>query len=147
MAYSTGDYEEPDYKAGVAWSDTLLPANGGSYKRVFKLDTAGVWRQPNHEEILYLLQSEKSAWPNYVYSQVFAPGVPSITQDDGRWYLYFAGLLPSDAPIQPGTQLFEPSHRRPFFVKLNVNIPASATVEATLTRTSQAGLRQSINRK
>ena len=76
MAYSTGDYEETDYKAALAYSDTLLPANGGSYKRILAVDTAGIWGQPGHDEVVYLLQAEKSAWPNYVHSQVLAPGVP-----------------------------------------------------------------------
>ena len=46
LAYSTGCYLETDYKAGVAWSDTFLPAPGTFYKKMFKLDTTGVWGSP-----------------------------------------------------------------------------------------------------
>ena len=46
LIYSTGDYMESDYKAGVAWSDTLIPANGGHYRKVLQEDVAGVWGQP-----------------------------------------------------------------------------------------------------
>ena len=132
MAYSTGDYEEPDYKSGLAFSDTFLPTASSSYKRVLKLDTIGIWNQPGHEEVLYLLQAEKPLWPNYVASQVKAPGVPSVVHDrSGRYFLYFAGFLPSEATIDPNTGFFKPALRRPFFITLNVNIPANTTVEGT----------------
>ena len=132
LAYSTGCYILSDYKAGVAWSDTFLPAPGAFYKKMTLLDTAGIWGQPNHMEVQYLLQSQESAWPNYVASQVIAPGVPSIVEDQsGDWYLYFAGYAPSDAPIDPETGYYVPTHRRPYFVKLQITIPAGTTVAAT----------------
>ncbi len=132
MAYSTGAYDEPDYKTGLAWSDTLLPQGGASYKKILKLDTAGVWGQPDHEEVQYLLQAQKPAWPNFVASQVIAPGVPSVVQDEkGAWYLFFAAYLPGDSYTDSTTGLFKPDFRRPFFVKLNVNIPADTTVANT----------------
>ncbi len=130
MAYSTGAFDETDYKAGVAWSDTFLPAAGGSYRRVLLPDTAGVWGQPNHAEVRYLLQAQESAWPNYVAAQVLAPGVPSIVERDGAWYLCFAGFDPADAPVDPATGYFVPGHRRPYYVRLNVAVPAGAAVAA-----------------
>jgi hypothetical protein len=132
LAYSTGAYDQPNYKAGVAWSDTFLPADGSSYKKMLREDAAGVWGQPNHLEVQYLLQSQESDWPNYVASEVLAPGVPSIVEDeDGSWFLYLAGYDPSDAPTVPGTADFNPSHRSPFFLRLQIEVPAGATVATT----------------
>jgi hypothetical protein len=34
LAYSTGAFETAGYKAGVAWSDTLLPEPGNTYRKV-----------------------------------------------------------------------------------------------------------------
>ncbi len=134
MGYSDGSYDLPNYKAALAWSDTFLPPAGSYYIKALKTDTAGVWGQPNHAEVQYILQSYESAWPNYVASQVLAPGVPSLEQDaTGQWYLFFAGYAPSDAPPSPtkGSQFYDGSHRRPFFIKVQVNIPAGATVAGT----------------
>ena len=131
MAYSTGAYDQPDYKAGIAWSDTFLPPSGSYYRRVQKTDVTGVWGQPNHAEVQYLLQAQESAWPNYVASQVLSPGVPSIVTDSsGKYYLFFAGYAPSDAPIL-STGLYDGSHRRPFYINLQVDIPAGAAVATT----------------
>lgn len=133
MAYSTGDYQQLNYKTGIAYSDTLLPREGEMYRRILQKDTAGVWGQAGHSEIRYLLQSQQSAWPNYVAAQVFSPGVPSIVQEpSGKYFLYFDGFLPSDAPKSknaPRTS-FDPKHRRPFYVPLNVNVPTDGIVEA-----------------
>jgi hypothetical protein len=130
LAYSTGDYQETDYKAGVAWSDTFIPAAGTTYQKVLKVDTAGVWGTAGNTEVQYLLQAQESGWPNYVAAQVLAPGVPSFVNDNGVWYMYFAGYSPSDAPTIANGD-FDPSHRRPYFVQLNINIPAGATAAGT----------------
>ena len=130
MAYSTGAYNETDYKAGIAWSDTFLPAPGSGYKRALKLDTAGAWGQPNHDEVQYILQAQIKDWPNYVGGQVQAPGVPSIVQDSsGDYRFFFAGYAPSVAPQSNG--LFDGNYRQPYYVRLNVNIPEGATVAGT----------------
>jgi hypothetical protein len=34
LAYSTGAYETAGYKAGIAWSDTILPEPGKTYRKV-----------------------------------------------------------------------------------------------------------------
>jgi hypothetical protein len=77
------------------------------------------------------MQAQVSAWPNYVGKAVLAPGVPAVIQDGQRWYLTFAGYLPSDAPTSPKTGDYVPSARRPFFAPLSVHIPADTTVAGT----------------
>ena len=132
MAYSTGAFDRSNYKAGVAWSDTFLPGAGNTYRKVVELDSAGVWGQPGHFEPLYLLQSQKPNWPNDVAAEVVAPGVPSIVADrDGGWILYFAGFAPSDAIADPTTGNFNAALRRPYFLRLRVDVPRDATVAAT----------------
>lgn len=131
MTYSVGTFNRPDYKAGIAWSDTFLPQPGSYYQRVQKTDTMGLWGQANHAEVQYLLQSQIAQWPNYVASQVLAPGVPAIVSDTtGAYYLTFAGYDPSDAPTD-SNGLYLGTHRRPYYVKLNVQIPAGSTVAST----------------
>ncbi len=132
MVYSIGDYAEINYKVGLAWSDTFLPPPGQFYRKLRKRDVAGVWGQPDHPEVNYLLQSQQSAWPNDVAAQVLAEGVGSIVKDDLLgWFLYFAALDPSDAPVDPKTGKYDTSHRRPYFLRLQVKIPQGATVAAT----------------
>jgi hypothetical protein len=128
MAYSTGAYNEPDYKIGLAWSDTFLPAAGGSYRRITMTDTNGVWGKAGQPEVKYLLQSQEANWPNYIADTVMAPGVPAVVQDGQSWYLTFAGYLPSDAKPDPKTGHYDPSIRRPYYAPVSVDIPAGATV-------------------
>ena len=126
MTYSDGTYDRTSYKAGIAWSDTFLPAAGSYYKRVQKPDTAGLWGRSNHAEVLYLLQSQVPQWPNYVADRVAAPGVPAIVADaDGTYYLTFAGYDPADSPTN-ASGLFMGSHRRPYYVRLKVQVPAGS---------------------
>ncbi len=130
MAYSTGAFNETDYKTGVAWSDTFLPEPGSNYKRALKLDAAGVWGQPDHYEVQYLLQAQIKGWPNYVAGQVQAPGVPSIVKDgSGVYRLFFAGYAPTVKPQADGS--FNGSFRQPYLIDLNIHIPAGATVAGT----------------
>lgn len=127
MAYSTGAFNERDYKSGLAWSDTLIPPHGSSYRRILRKDTAGVWGKPGGTEVDYLLQSQEKAWPHYAADRVVAPGVPSVVDNGGKWNLYFAGYLPTDAPVLPDGH-FDASHRRPYVMPLKVDIPGSASV-------------------
>jgi hypothetical protein len=133
MAYSTGDYQQLNYKTGIAYSDTLLPKTGETYRRVLQRDADGVWGDAGNREVRYLLQSQKKEWPNYVGSQVFAPGVPSIVEEpSGKYFLFFDGFLPSDAPPAknaPDTS-YDPTHRRPFYLPLKISVPANVRVEA-----------------
>jgi hypothetical protein len=119
MAYSTGSYESP-------WSDSLL----GTYKKVLQQDTSNVWQNPTPEsEVVYLLQAQQAAWPNYVKTTVQGPGVPSLVQyPTGTWYLYFAGYDPS-VPLNSG--MYDPKLRQPYAMRLNVSIPSGATVAGT----------------
>ena len=132
MAYSTGAYNRVNYKAGVAWSDTFIPASGKTYRKVVQQDAAGVWGQPGHFEPLYLLQSQEPKWPNDIVGQVVAPGVPSIVEDRvGGYVLYFAGFAPSDATSDPTTGNFDAELRRPFFLRLHAAVPREAKVATT----------------
>ena len=126
LIYSTGAYQQVDYKAGVAWSDTLMPAPGSRYRKVLEADVQGVWGQPSRPEVRYLLQSQLSNWPNFTAGQVISPGVASAVEaPSGAWRLYFAGFDLSDRPpAAPG------SHRRPYFVGLRAAVPLGKTAAA-----------------
>lgn len=132
IIYSAGTYIEPNYKTGIAWSDTFLPASSAGYTKITQLDSSGLWGQANHDEVLYLLQAQVSGWPNYVASQVLAPGVASMAQaSNGTWYLYFNGLDPNDAAIDPTTGMYVKNIRRVYYIPLTVNVPTSGTVAGT----------------
>ncbi|MBB5060037.1 hypothetical protein HDF16_004773 [Granulicella aggregans] len=132
LAYSTGNFQEPNYKAGLAWSDTFLPANGGQYQKAEFQDTSGLFSQGNHSEGYYLLQNQINSYPNYE-TQVLAPGVPSVLLDSsGNYYMFFAGYDPNDHPLASGSSTdYDGSHRRPYFVKLDIAVPSGTTVAAT----------------
>jgi hypothetical protein len=134
MTYSVGDFEQRDYKTGVAFSDTFVPEDGGQYRKILQKDTAGVWGQPEHLEVRYLLQSQKAEWPNYIADQVIGPGVPSIVQEpNGRFLLFFDGFQPGDTPPakQDANPLdIAPSERRPFYLPLHVDVPEDGSVSA-----------------
>lgn len=40
---SAGNITEPDYKIGLAWSDTFLPSAGHMYRKMTTPDSGGVW--------------------------------------------------------------------------------------------------------
>lgn len=127
MLYSVGSFERPVYKIGVAWSDTLLPTNGSTYRKVRMRDTTGVWGRKGANEVDYLLQSQRKDWPNYAGASVQAPGVGSLVERDGNWYLFFAGYDPKEK--QTGhNDTFEASHRQPYYVPVNLNIPSGTSV-------------------
>ncbi len=127
LIYSTGAFQHVDYKAGVAWSDTLLPAPGSRYRKVLRMDAGGVWGQAGRPEVQYLVQSEVPAWPNYTPGQVFGPGVASALQGPGgAWSLYFAGYDFADRPT--GSSAANAAHRRPYFVRLRAAVPPGRPV-------------------
>lgn len=127
MAYSVGAYNHKSYKAGVAFSDTFL----GEYRKVMKNNPDRLWGTDGHE-VHYLLQADKdhSGW-RYVGDQVIAPGVPTVAQlgENGSWVLVFAGFDPNDHPLKEGTKAFQPSHRRPYYIDINVEIPENVSVK------------------
>jgi len=134
MTYSAGDFEQLDYKTGLAFSDTFLPDKGDQYRRILQEDTKDVWGQPGHLEVRYLLQSQKADWPNYIADQVIGPGVPSIVQEpSGRFLLFFDGFKPGDTHHpkgDPDKQDLVPKDRRTFYLPLHVNVPENLSVGA-----------------
>ena len=128
LIYSTGAYLQPGYKAGVAWSDTLMPAPGTRYRKVLQTDAQGVWGQPGRPEVRYLLQSQLPDWPNFTGNQVISPGVASAVQGPGgAWRLFFAGYDPAD---RPADLKIRGAHRRPYFMGLQTSVPPGETVAA-----------------
>ncbi len=128
LIYSTGAYREADYKAGVAWSDTLIPTPGGRYRKVLKPDVQNIWKEQGRPEVRYLLQSQHPRWPNFTGRQVISPGVASaVRSPDGGWTLYFAGFDPADRPLV-SSGVAKADHRRPFFVRLRVAVPSGQAV-------------------
>lgn len=130
LVYSSGAYLTPGYKAGVAWSDTLLPAHGQFYRKVLQVDEQGLWGAPGHREVRYLVQSEKLRWPHFAGTRVIGPGVAAAIQGpEGAWWLYFNGFAPVDMPQGQKGQV-EGDHRRPYYLHLRVQVPAGASVSS-----------------
>jgi hypothetical protein len=128
MAYSTGDFEENDYKTGIAWSSTFLPRSGSTYAKLVIPDSSDVWHDPGHQDVAYLMQSERPRWPHFTGSQVLAPGVPSIVRAGSDWYLIVAGYQPGgQAPAH-----FDPARRQPYLVPLCLS--GTASIIATCAR-------------
>lgn len=128
LVYSTGAYLTAGYKAGVAWSDSLIPVAGQTYRKVLQPDPTGIWQTPSGVEVRYLVQSEEPAWPNDTLPQVVAPGVASaIVAPQGQAWLLFNGFAPGD--MESNGQV-EASHRRPFAIRLSVSVPQAISVAA-----------------
>ena len=90
MFYSVGDFAEKNYKLGIAYSDTLVPPAGRQYIKPKAADPAGIWGNPgNPNEIVYLLQTEKAAWPNFQVARITGPGLGNLVQYQGNDYLIF----------------------------------------------------------
>jgi hypothetical protein len=130
MVYSVGGFSHPTYKIGIAWSDTFLPKKSQEYRRQLTVDTTGVWRVPGHEEVTYLMQSEKADWPNYARAAVQAPGVGSIVKAGSSWSLFFAGYRPGEKP-QGTKEIFLAKHRTTFYAPLKVAVPQGQAVAET----------------
>ncbi|KAF3057475.1 hypothetical protein CFAM422_012366 [Trichoderma lentiforme] len=132
MAYSVGAYNRKTYKIGIAYSDTFLPAPGQQYRKVMKNNPDHLWDSKGKKEVYYLLQGEEKhdGW-HYIGDQVLAPGVPTVAQigQNNSWVLLFAGYNPNDAPLKSGTDKFQANHRRPYFTKVNVDIPENISVK------------------
>lgn len=99
LFYSLGDFEQSNYKLGVAFSDSLIPPQGMAYRKVKLPDPGNLWGNANHsDEIGYLLQSEHRQWPNYIGDVVSGPGLGSVVPIDGTLWLFFHGRMPSGSP-------------------------------------------------
>jgi hypothetical protein len=128
LVYSSGAYLTPGYKAAVAWSDTLIPAGGRLYRKVMQIDQNGIWGHPGGREVHYLVQSERPRWPNFTKSQVIGPGVAAAIQGPaGAWWLYFNGFAPDDMSVKTDGRV-DGSHRRPYALRLRVQVPAGRSV-------------------
>lgn len=136
MAYSVGAFNRTTYKLAVAWSDTFL----GPYTKVTEENPNSVWGT-NGPEVLYLLQSEQTDWPNYIGNQVLSPGVPTIAQigpgtDNTNWVVLFAGYDTSETETN-GT--YNAAHRRTRYVKLDFNVPPIGVTVAGTTNEQRKG--------
>lgn len=131
MAYSVGAFNRPTYKLAIAYSDTFLPEKGQQYRKVMKVNPETLWGSTKPKEVYYLLQADAqhANW-HYIKDQVLAPGVPTVAKIGAgdTWVLTFAGYRPDDAPTN-GTDEYDASHRRPFFIHLDVNIPSNVSVK------------------
>jgi hypothetical protein len=123
MAYSVGAYNHDSYKIGIAYSDNLL--NG--WRKVMHENPDHLWGT-NGPEVYYLLQAQHrhKGW-HYVGNQVLAPGVPTVAHIGDEWVLLFAGYDPQDA--QKKDNKYIASHRRPYFIKLKVDVPKDKSVK------------------
>jgi|GEM_PF-1962202 hypothetical protein len=102
LLYSVGDYLRNNYKLGMAFSDSLIPARGQTYHKVKLPDPKRVWGASAHkEEIGYLLQSEKPQWPNYCGNLVVGPGLGSIVLVGNKPWLFFHGYKTEDKKRKP----------------------------------------------
>ena len=102
LLYSVGDYAQPYYKLGVAYSDHLIPPRGEFYEKVFIEDSKGLWGNDGRtDEVAYLLQSQHAEWPNFCGSAVAGPGLGSIVFVKGRPWLVFHGYKPDDERRDP----------------------------------------------
>jgi hypothetical protein len=85
LVYSVGFYSNASYKAGVAYSDTLIPRPGNRYQKALLADGS---------EVQYLLQTHRRNQPDYVGDFVNGPGIGSIVILGDRYYLLFAARRP-----------------------------------------------------
>lgn len=118
LVYSTGTVDHANYKIGVAYADSPVPQGG--YRKVLVPDPRRVWGSSG-DEVDYLLQAQKPDWPHYVGRAVQAPGVGSIVERDGGWYLFFAADSSTQRTTGRGT--LDPHLRNFYFVKLVVAVP------------------------
>ncbi len=128
LIYSTGAYLTPGYKAGVAWSDGLLPLAGGRYRKVLQPDPANLWGSGHGREVRYLVQSARPREPGFTGGSVIGPGVAAAVQGPGgAWWLYLNGFAPGDMPRGPNGQV-DGAHRRPYALRLRAAVPPGAPV-------------------
>lgn len=90
LFYSVGDFARKNYKLGVAYSDSLVPAAGQQYLKPKAADPAGLWGNPGTPaEVVYLLQTETDRWPNFQASRIAGPGLGNLVRFRGNDYLVF----------------------------------------------------------
>ncbi len=122
LFYSVGDYLLNNYKLGMAFSDSLIPAQGQTYRTVKLADPKRVWAESGHrDEIGYLLQSEKPQWPNYSANLVVGPGLGSIVTIEDKPWLFFHGYKPDDKERRPENRFV---FRVPMMIALDRGAPS-----------------------
>lgn len=96
LLYSVGDFDDANYKIGVAYSDSLLPPEGETYRKVLVPDPDDVWGNGRGgEEVLYLLQTQHTDWPNYAGEILNGPGIGSVVElPSGERTLVFHARMP-----------------------------------------------------
>jgi len=102
LLYSVGNFQKNNYKLGMAVSETLIPPPGREYRKSKRPDPTHVWGASAHnDEVYYLLQSEKAAWPNDSRAFVVGPGLGSLVSDGKDLWLFFHGYKPDDHERRP----------------------------------------------
>lgn len=90
MLYAVGDYAGSNYKLGVAYSDVLIPSAGQQYTKPKIYDSQNVWGNATpRSEVVYTLQTQIAAWPNYYESLFNGPGLGNLIQYHGNYYIVF----------------------------------------------------------
>jgi hypothetical protein len=122
LLYSVGDYLLNNYKLGMAFSNSLIPAPGQTYRKVKLPDPNQVWGKSNHrDEIGYLLQSQNPQWPNYAGSLAVGPGLGSIVSIDEKPWLFFHGYKPGDKERRPENRFV---FRVPVTIAIDGGVPS-----------------------
>lgn len=118
LLYSVGDFTLGNYKLGMAFSETLIPAEGQTYRKALMPDPWNVWKNSEKlEEVCYLLQSEHKGWPNYCGHVVRGPGLGNIVKTRDEYRVLFHGYRPDDRRRNP-------RHRYVWSLPLTVDIRA-----------------------
>ncbi len=90
LFYNVGDFDQANYKIGVAWSDSLIPPEGKTYEKAYRDDPDNLWGNPSPgKEVLYLLQTQVPEWPNYCAQSVNGPGIGNLIWLKGKPWLVF----------------------------------------------------------
>lgn len=129
LVYSVGAFDLANYKIGLAYSDTFLPPKGKTYQKVLIDDPQNVWGNAGkRQEICYLLQSQKPDWRNCCGKWLHGPGIGTIVEEDGRYWLIHHGYVPV-----PRATRYDPSHRMVFKLPLNVAIDPARPMHEWIT--------------
>ncbi|NQT51840.1 hypothetical protein HQ576_07315, partial [bacterium] len=129
LVYSVGAFDLINYKIGLAYSDSFLPPKGKTYQKVLIDDLNGTWgKVGKRQEVCYLLQSHKPAWPNYCGEWLHGPGIGSIVEEDGRHWLVHHGYIPV-----PRATRYDPRRRLVFKLPLRVAIDPARPMHEWIT--------------
>lgn len=90
MFYSVGDFAESNYKLGVAYSDVLIPPINQNYVKPKRFDSENSWGNSVADtEVIYLLQSQLTEWPNYCEILCSGPGLGNLVDYLNNYYIIF----------------------------------------------------------